>query len=126
QTRGWLRHYRLGGETSALERVLARSRAAGIRVVLVGVPVSSWVRELYTPTVEGTFRGYMERLRERDGTEFVDYRARMPDRRVSDHHHLNPPGGTLFARLLATEVLAPRLHASTRASRDAPDAVTAR
>jgi hypothetical protein len=108
QTRSWLRDFRLGGEARALERFLARARAAAIRIVLVGVPVSSWVRELYTPDVERAFRDYMDRLG-RHGGEFVDSRARMPDRFFSDHHHLNARGGSLFAHVLASEVLTPRV-----------------
>ncbi len=120
QTRGWLRHYRLGGEARALERFLARSRAAGIPVVLVGVPVSSWVRALYTPEVEQVFRDYMDRLSSGGDTEFVDWRARFADRFFADHHHLNARGGSLFARMLAGEVLA--RHVREMTGRDHPDA----
>jgi len=114
QTRSWLRHYRLGGEARALERFLARARAAGIPVVLVGVPVSSWVRALYTPEVEQTFRGYVDSLAASGDAEFVDYRGRFADRFFTDHHHLNARGGTLFARMLAQEVMAPRLRPAAR------------
>ena len=110
QTRAWLRHYRLGGEAQALDRFLARSRAAGIPVVLVGVPVSSWVRDLYTPEIEHAFRGYLDQVTARGDADFVDYRSRFADRYFVDHHHLNGPGGTLFARMLANEVMAPHLH----------------
>jgi len=115
QTRRWLRDYRLGGETRALERFLSRARAAGIPVVLVGVPVSSWVRALYTPEVEHVFRAYVDELGRR-GAEFADYRAHMPDDAFSDHHHLNPRGADVFARVLASEVLARRLPAAGAAS----------
>jgi hypothetical protein len=109
QTRGWLRCYRLGGEARALDRFLARSRAAGIPVVLVGVPVSSWVRELYTPEVEHAFGAYLDQVTARGDADFVDYRARFADRYFIDHHHLNGEAGTLFARMLANEVMAPHL-----------------
>src|SRR5262249_9666847 len=125
QTRSWLRGYRLGGEARALERFLARSRVAGIPVVLVGVPVSSWVRELYTPEIEQAFHDYMDHLSARGDTEFVDYRARFPDRFFTDHHHLNDRGGSLFARMLASEVLAPHLHATGWTGRRNPDALAA-
>ena len=109
ETRKWLRHYRLdGGAARALEHVLARCQDAGIRVALVGVPVSSWVRELYTPEIEGAFHEYMDRVSRRYGAEFVDYRARVPDRFFKDHHHLNHRGADLFIRVLVGEVLAPR------------------
>ncbi|TMA34152.1 MAG: hypothetical protein E6J79_17045 [Deltaproteobacteria bacterium] len=109
ETRKWLRHYRLdGGAARALEHLLARCQDAGIRVALVGVPVSSWVRELYTSEIERAFGGYMDRVSGRFGTEFVDYRARIPDRFFKDHHHLNRRGADLFVRMLAGEVLAPR------------------
>src|SRR5262249_43505166 len=109
QTRSWLRHYRLGGEARALDRFLARSRAAGIPVVLVGVPVTGVVRQLDRPEVEYAFRGYPEQVTARGDADFVDYRARFADRYFVDHHHLSGPGGTLFARMLATEVVAPHL-----------------
>jgi hypothetical protein len=110
QTRAWLRHYRLGGEAQALDHFLARSRAAGIPVVLVGVPVSSWVRDLYTPEVEDVFRAYLDQVTARGDADFVDYRARFADGYFFDHHHLNGQGGTLFARMLANEVVAPHLN----------------
>ena len=109
QVRSWLREYRLdGAAATALERFLGRARDAGIRIVLVAVPATSWLRALYTPHVERTFRDYMEGVSQRYGTEFVDYRARVPDRLFSDHYHLNARGGGAFARMLASEVLAPR------------------
>ena len=120
QTRGWLRHYRLGGEAQALDHFLARSRAAGIPVVLVGVPVSSWVRDLYTPEVEHAFRTYLDRVTARGDADFVDYRARFADGYFFDHHHLNGQGGTLFARMLANEVVAPHLHEPGTGPDDSP------
>ena len=117
ETRKWLRRYRVdGGAARALERVLARCHDAGIRVALVGVPVSSWVRELYTPEIERTFGAYIDRVSGRYGAEFVDYRAKVPDRFFRDHHHLNRRGSELFVRLLVAEVLAPRWSASAAAS----------
>jgi len=111
QVRGWLRDYRVGGGAArALERFLARARDADIPVVLVGPPASSWLRELYTPAVERTFRDYLDDLRRRYGTQFADYRARISDRFFTDHYHLNARGGALFARMLASEVLAVRWH----------------
>jgi len=109
ETRKWLRHYRVdGGAARALEHVLGRCHDAGIRVVLVGVPVSSWVRALNTPAVERTFGAYVDGVSRRYGAEFVDYRARIPDRFFHDHHHLNRRGSELFVRMLVGEVLAPR------------------
>jgi hypothetical protein len=58
--------------------------------------------------VERVFRAYLDELGRR-GASFADYRARMPDDAFSDHHHLNPRGAGLFARVLASEVLARRL-----------------
>jgi hypothetical protein len=109
QTARWLRHYRPDGAAAlALDDVVARCREAGVPLVLVGVPVSSRVRALYTPEVERAFADVVERAR-RGGAEFVDYRATVPDRLFADHHHLNDRGSTVFAQTLAREVLAPRL-----------------
>ena len=107
QTRKWLRHYHPdGGAARALEHVVARCHETGTRVVLVGVPVSSWVRALYSPEIERAFLDQIERIGRRYGAEFLDCRARIPDPFFKDHHHLNVRGGTVFARMLVDEVLA--------------------
>lgn len=109
QTGRWLRHYRIDGiETRSLERLLARCREHDIPVVLIGVPVSHWVRELYTPEVERVFAAYVAELGRRYDVELVDFRARMPDADFGDHHHLNAHGATEFAAILGREALAPR------------------
>jgi hypothetical protein len=109
QTRKWLRRYRADGRAAQhLERLVVRCRDAGVAIVLVGVPVSSRIRALYTPDVERAFGEVVERAR-RSGAEFLDYRARVPDALFKDHHHLNARGSTFFASLLASEVIAPRL-----------------
>ena len=109
QTRKWLRRYRPdGGAARALEHVLARCNDLGIRVVLVGVPVTSSVRGLYTPEVERAFQDQVERMSRRYAAEFLDYRGRIPDELFKDHHHLNPRGLFLLSHMLAEEVVAPR------------------
>src|SRR6185503_6722082 len=68
QTRKWLRRYRPdGGAARSLEHVLSRCHYLGIRVVLVGVPVTSSVRALYTPEIERAFRDQVERVTRRYG-----------------------------------------------------------
>jgi len=109
QTRKWLRRYRVdGGAARALEDVLARCHDAGVRVALVGVPVSSWVRALYTPAIERAFRDHVDRSARRWEADFLDDRASVPDRFFRDHHHLTARGGVVFARLLGSEVIGPR------------------
>lgn len=110
QPRRWLRHYRPdGGEARCLERLLAHCHERGIPVVLVGMPVTSWVRDLYTPEVERAFGNVIDRVSRSYGTEFVDYRGRVTDDLFKDHHHLTQRGGALFSRTLADEVLVPGL-----------------
>jgi len=106
----WLRDYRIGGsESRALEAILERCRRAGIRAVLVGAPVTSFQRELYTPEVEGRFQAFLLELA-LEGVEvnFVDYRSRVPDALFEDNHHLNEEGGRYFGEILGREVIAPR------------------
>ena len=121
QTRKWLRRYHPnGGEARALEHVLARCQEMGTRVVLVGIPVTSWVRELYTPEIERAFRDLVEPLCRRYGAEFLDYRARVADEFFKDHHHLSFRGGVFFSRMLGSEVLAPRVQQLRRVPRRTP------
>ena len=106
----WLRDYRIGGsESRALEAILERCRQAGIRAVLVGAPVSSFQRALYTPEVEGHFQAFLLELAlEGVDVNFVDYRSRVPDALFEDNHHLNDEGGRYFGEILGREVIAPR------------------
>jgi hypothetical protein len=102
----WLRDYRVGGGAArALERLLQRCRQRQIGVVLVGVPVSSSQRQVYTPEIDAAFLGYVRRLTSTYGCAFVDYRARLPDHCFCDSHHATPEGGVYFSSLLACEVL---------------------
>jgi hypothetical protein len=71
--------------------------------------VSSWVRALLCARGRGCLPRYVDRVAPRGDADLVDYRARFADRYFVDHHHLNGPGGMLFARMLSNEVVAPRL-----------------
>jgi hypothetical protein len=106
----WLRDSRIGGsESRALAATLERCRRAGVRTVLVGVPVTSFQRALYTPEVEGRFQAFLLELAlEGAQPSFVDYRARVPDALFEDNHHLNEEGGRYFGEILGREVIAPR------------------
>ena len=88
----WLRNYQPGGGTSeaALERILQRCQKRGIKVTLVGVPVASAHRQLYTPAIEAKFQSYVSRYVKTYFCEFVDYRSKVPDDLFLDHHHLSP------------------------------------
>jgi hypothetical protein len=110
EVRRWLRDYEVGAGNSeaALKRILSRCRKHDIRVVLVGVPVSSAHRQLYTPSIEAAFQRYVKQFLCDDFCTFVDYRDQVPDAFFKDHHHLNPEGGIYVSRRLAIEVLAPR------------------
>lgn len=105
--REWLEHYRIGGGvTRSLESALARCRAAGVPVVLVGVPVTSWHRDLYTPEILAAYEAYLDHLLEDSGVPYLDFRDRVPDALFKDNHHLSPEGGAFFGRILAREAVA--------------------
>jgi hypothetical protein len=106
--RDWLEDYRTGGgAVRSLESALARCREAGVRVVLVGVPVTSAHRELYTPEILAAYQAVLAPLLERTGVSYREYRARVPDALFVDNHHLSAEGGAFFGRMLAREVIAP-------------------
>ena len=59
----WLTPYHVGGVSlAALERTLRLCRDNGIEPILVGVPVTRWHRQNYTPAIEAAYRGEMDRL----------------------------------------------------------------
>jgi hypothetical protein len=76
-------------------------------VVLVAPPVSSAQRALYTPEIEAVFWEYVRQLGKTYQCRFIDYRARLGDDLFSDNHHVLPPGGKTFTRVLTREVLVP-------------------
>ncbi|MCI0457298.1 MAG: hypothetical protein L0Z62_10000 [Gemmataceae bacterium] len=113
----WLRNYRVGGgATEALERLLGRCREQGIAVVLVAPPMSVAHRRLYTPEIDGAFRGYVEALARAHGFRFHDFRDWLPDHLFRDHHHTNVRGSAIFTRLLAREALIPAWRERTQAA----------
>jgi hypothetical protein len=104
----WLTPYHAGGvSVAALERTLRLCRDNGIEPILVGVPVTRWHRQNYTPAIEAAYRGEMDRLARAYGCRFVDYRDRVPDGLFKDVHHLQLEGGVYFSRMLTRAVLAP-------------------
>jgi hypothetical protein len=101
-----LHNYQAGGRPcEALERLLVHCREQGCQVILLGVPVASRHRALYTPAIDANYRAYLDHLQKTYGCRFVDCHARVPDHLFSDHHHARPAGGLYFTRLLAEEVL---------------------
>jgi hypothetical protein len=106
--RNWLQDYEVGGIASlALERVLQRCQANGIRVLLVAPPVSAAHRALYTPEIEAAFRAELARLTADFPCPFLDYRDRIPDEYFYDNHHLLNAGAALFTQELTQEVILP-------------------
>lgn len=109
--RGWLRNYRVGGQSArALERFLRRCREERIRVAFVMPPLSSPYRTGYSPEIEAAFADYLTPLRREYGCPLFDARGRVPDELFLDPGHLdNPEGGRYFTRLLVRQVLLPLL-----------------
>jgi hypothetical protein len=102
----WLKDYRLSPLISAaLERLLARCRAEGTDVLLVGAFTMKGHRELYTPEIEKTYRAYVQHLTTKYGCRFVDLRDRLPDHGFGDSLHASDAGAKHFSGVLAREVL---------------------
>jgi hypothetical protein len=100
--------YHIGGMTdAALERVLICCRERNIAVLLLGVPVTSPLRELSTPEIAEVYRAYMEKLCRTYKCHFEDWADRLPDSDFTDVYHCNHAGGLHLSRQLALEVLAP-------------------
>jgi hypothetical protein len=118
RVRRWLEDYAVGGaETRALAELVARCRAEGIEIVLVGVPVGSWQRALYEGPVDTLFHGFLDPFVESNGLAFFDHRASIPDALFEDNHHLSPEGGRVFGAQLVREVIAPAWSNEGRAAR---------
>jgi hypothetical protein len=108
QPRRWLRDYRIAGNSpAALERILALCRQQDIRVLLVGVPVTTAHRETYSQAIEQAFQVYVANIQRIYGCGFVDCRDWLADGLYTDNHHLNPEGRLFFSRLLTYRSLLP-------------------
>ena len=98
--------YRIGGPVAAaLERTLDKCRAAGIQVILLGIPTCSPHRAEYTPPIETAYSDYLNRLVGEYGCRYVDGRDWVPDTLFLDTLHVDVEGGKYFTRRLAREVL---------------------
>jgi hypothetical protein len=107
--RRWLKDYRIGGPTpAALERILDRCRAEGIRVILLGIPACSFHRKEITPEVDAAYTGYVNKLVADYDCRFVDCRDWAPDLMFGDTLHLrSETGGMMFTERFTREVLLP-------------------
>lgn len=98
--------YRAGGLTgAALERMLARCRSAGIRVLLLGIPTCTAHRAEYTPNIEADYDAFLRRLMAEYGCLYADGRDWVPDTLFLDTLHVDVEGGKLFTHRLARDVL---------------------
>jgi hypothetical protein len=115
----WLRDYEAGGGPSeaALQRILHRCEQRGVKVTLVGCPVASAHRALYTPAIEAKYQAHIERLVKEHRCTYVDYRAKVSDSYFVDHHHLSRRGCRLLSDALTQEVLLPGWGESMQARR---------
>jgi hypothetical protein len=103
-----LNPYRVGGLTSAaLERMLGKCRAHGIRIMLLGIPTCSPHRDEYTPAIESIYDAYLQKLIIEYDCRYVDSRDWVPDKEFLDTLHVDDTGGKHFTRRLADEVLKP-------------------
>ena len=101
-----------GNALDSLDRMLTRCRELNIRVVLVGVPVSSAYRGVIAPIGDEYHRILRQREQEY-GVTFWDEHDAIPDHDFADYHHVTREGGLTFSRYLARKHLVPTL-------RDAP------
>jgi hypothetical protein len=105
---GWCRGPELSPlQTAALERLLARARAAGVFVILANSPATSGQRAILPPAVNDDFRAYVRSLEERFGCRFVDFCERVPDDRFYDPIHVNHTGAKYFSHVFTRDVLIP-------------------
>lgn len=109
--RRWLHDYRIGGPApAALERMLGRCRAEGIRVILLGIPLCSFHRDEMTPDIYATYSEYINGLVAEYGCRFVNCRDWVPDLMFGDTLHVrSETGGMLFTDRFTREVLLPEI-----------------
>lgn len=120
--RRWLLNYRIdgGANAAALERLLGRCRQQGIRVLLVGVPVTETHRQTWTPPILAAYHDYLSRVCAAYGCTFVSCHDWLPDGLFRDNHHVSEAGKRYFSRLLALRVLAPLCPDDASTSASAP------
>lgn len=99
-----------GPQVEALERLIARLDRAGVRTVLVKLPVTTDVLAIH-PGGAKDYRRYEAALAgvvARTGVRFIDASARIGDRRwFVDPLHLNAAGSQRFTQLLAGAIPTP-------------------
>ncbi|MBI2804191.1 MAG: hypothetical protein HYX68_04305 [Planctomycetes bacterium] len=101
--------FHLGGVAARrLERLLACCQSAGIKVLLVDVPVSTPQRLARPSEVDKAFLEYVNTLTIRYGCAFANWRDQVPDEYFADSHHAYHEGGVYFSRRFAARELAPR------------------
>ncbi len=104
--RKWLTPYQLAGPaTEALERILTRCRAEGIRVLLVDMPACSAHRDEYTPEIRAQFTRFIDRLTIDHGCRFVAVNDWLPDSQYIDALHVSHEGGREFTRRFTRDVV---------------------
>lgn len=105
---GRLHRFQIGGFSArALERLLERHQSLAVTTILLGVPLSSPSRVAYVREIDDAFLAYMQKLREKYGVYFFDYRDRVPDELFKAAYYTTEAGTSYVSRLLAREVLAP-------------------
>lgn len=103
-----LRGYELQGSTSeTFERMVARFRALGCKIVLVQPPLTTTHRALFGPQIGAQFEPFVRHLRESFACDFVDLGAAVPDSEFSDGDHVNERGRREFTDEFASNVIAP-------------------
>ncbi len=105
----WLRNYTIGGvESAALRRMVERARDAGIKVVIVEMPIGDYYLRAH-PNGEQDyerFRQEIATLVQETGSSFLDASRSVtptPDF-FSDFVHLNGKGAKVFTTYLAGEL----------------------
>lgn len=113
-----VRAYKIGGAAARnLELLLERFRQSQTEVILLSLPLPAAYRIAYQGEVEAQFKSYIQQLQMNFGLKYYDYRSRMPDELFRDSYYLKPDGRTAFSRLVAAEVLQPRLLSRERTSK---------
>ena len=114
------------GQVGYLERMLAETRAKGIKVILINMPLTEINVALMPPGFYANYMKKMEHLTEQYQAQMLDLNdpKLFPKKYFGDTAHLNVPGGKHFMEVLADKVSADKNLAATLQGVSLPNSQT--